>query len=245
MKKKSHNILPMLKRERVYSFSLLAILSFSPFVVDGFLNLPCTTSVIKSEVGRRTQTSPWRKPRALKQFTCSMSNSIRNERRPSNRDLLILQAMNKNRMSDGDQPRPVLTKILQKTQRMYTTIVTFLTSRLRMIPSVKPQVWMALILASVLLSGLFRGSRTDSSQPRPTEVPYSAFLSKVKEGDVAEAQISVSSVAYRSKDGMVYFARIPRAPPELVNMLDANQESSPIMYSWHEHYTRYTGQRAP
>ena len=70
-----------------------------------------------------------------------------------------------------------------------------------------------------------RGPRTANGQPVPriAEVPYSTFLSQVKSGGVEDAQLSVTSVAYRSKDGLTYFARIPRAPPDLVNVLDAHQ----------------------
>eukprot|EP00291_Cryptomonas_curvata_P011789 CAMPEP_0172187870 /NCGR_PEP_ID=MMETSP1050-20130122/21590_1 /TAXON_ID=233186 /ORGANISM="Cryptomonas curvata, Strain CCAP979/52" /LENGTH=350 /DNA_ID=CAMNT_0012862265 /DNA_START=22 /DNA_END=1070 /DNA_ORIENTATION=+ len=128
-------------------------------------------------------------------------------------------------MSEGDRPRPALSKILEKTQRLYTSLISFVLSRLRQFSAIKPQYLATLIFATVLLSGLMRGPRTANGQPVPriAEVPYSTFLTQVKSGGVADAQLSVTSVAYRSNDGLSYFARIPRAPPDLVNVLDANQ----------------------
>ena len=229
----------MLKRGWANSLFLLTTLSFSS-LVNAFLYLPHTDSTPRSLLSRqehcalssRTRCMEFNRPARFgntylfdfKRFPSSKeARSCSVQYRPGH----YLQAVN-NGMSDGETPRPVLTKILQKTQRLYTTITNFLITRLRLISSLKPQYFMAIILASVLLSGLFRGTRSTSAQPRPVEVPYSAFLSKVKVGEVAEAQISVSSVAFRSKDGLVYITRIPRAPPDLVNVLDANQEQLPM-----------------
>jgi hypothetical protein len=128
-------------------------------------------------------------------------------------------------LSEGERPRTALSRILEKTQRLYASFIAFVLARLRRFAAIKPQVLAALIFATVLLSGLMRGPRTANGQPVPriAEVPYSTFLTQVKTGGVADAQLSVSSVAYRSKDGLTYFARIPRAPPDLVNVLDAHE----------------------
>ena len=226
----------MQRRELWALFAVFAILG-STALVDAFIHVPSLSTKSRPLLTRfvLTPTCSWSNiQNGFSTFTCGKHGpETARQKCPESlnrridllqRQSVCLEATN-NRMSEGGNGgRPALAKILQKTQQIYVSVVTFLLTRLRMGTWMKPQFLLAFIGAFVLFTGVLKGSRPGSGQPaRPTEVPYSSFLSQVKSGGIEYAQLSVSSVAYRSKDGTFCFTRIPRAPPDLVNMLDTHQ----------------------
>jgi len=111
--------------------------------------------------------------------------------------------------------------MVKTATRLYAATAVLFFSALRKLATIQPSVLALTVVVLMFLPGLVRKPMGPDGLPvkKPVEVGYSMFLDGVADKKVAGVTLGQSNVVFQLTDGRVLTTRIPRASPDLINLL--------------------------